>query len=242
MAEPATPTTPTTPTTAGAPPAGGATSAPVGASKSQRTYHWIRERIDRQEFVPGYRLVLGTIAEELGVSVVPVREAVRRLEAEGLVEFEKNVGARVAMVDEADYLHSMETLGVLEGTATALSLPHLGAEEVERAQRLNDRMRSVLDEFDPGEFTALNHEFHDVLHLHCPNPHLEELVQREWTRLARLRRSTFAFVPDRAPESVAEHDEILRLIRTEADALDVELAVRRHRWRTIDAYRRHRGA
>lgn len=211
------------------------------ASKSQRTYEWLRERIAAQEFVPGYRLVLGAIAEELGVSVVPVREAVRRLEAEGLVEFEKNVGARVAMIDEADYLNSMETLGVLEGTATALSLPHLGAEELAEAQRINDRMRELLDDFDPVRFTTLNHEFHDLLHLHCPNPHLGELVQREWTRLSRLRRSTFAFVPDRAPASVAEHDEILRLIRTDADPLDVELAVRRHRWRTIEAYRRHRG-
>lgn len=217
------------------------TSAPIGASKSQLTYHWIRERIARQEFVPGYRLVLGTIAEELGVSVVPVREAVRRLEAEGLVEFEKNVGARVALVDEADYLNSVETLAVLEGAATALSLPRLGEAELEQAERLNDRMRGLLEHFDPDEFTALNHEFHNALHLQCPNPHLGELVQREWTRLSRLRRSIFAFVPDRAPESVAEHDEILRLIRTDADPVDVELAVRRHRRRTIEAYRRHRG-
>ena len=50
-------------------------------SKSQVAYDWIRERIARHEFSPGYRLVLGSIADELQMSVVPVREAIRRLEA-----------------------------------------------------------------------------------------------------------------------------------------------------------------
>ena len=76
-------------------------------SKSQRAYHWVKERIAGQEFTPGYRLVLGSIAAELDMSVVPVREAIRQLEAEGLVTFERNVGARVSMVDDTQYRFSM---------------------------------------------------------------------------------------------------------------------------------------
>ncbi|MEL4441865.1 GntR family transcriptional regulator, partial [Shewanella algae] len=65
-------------------------AAPASAqSKSQQAYHWIKERIAAQEFTPGYRLVLGTIAGDLDMSVVPVREAIRQLEAEGLVTFER---------------------------------------------------------------------------------------------------------------------------------------------------------
>ena len=71
-------------------------------SKSQRAYRWIKERIVRQEYTPGYRLVLGTIAGELDMSVVPVREAIRQLEAEGLVTFERNVGAQVALLEETE--------------------------------------------------------------------------------------------------------------------------------------------
>jgi DNA-binding GntR family transcriptional regulator len=59
--------------------------------------------------------VLGTIAGELGMSVVPVREAIRQLEAEGLVMFERNVGARVSMVDDTAYRFSMQSLSILEG-------------------------------------------------------------------------------------------------------------------------------
>ena len=55
---------------------------------------------------PGYRLVLGSIAKDLGFSVVPVREAIRRLEAEGLVKFERNVGATVAGIDPTEYLYT----------------------------------------------------------------------------------------------------------------------------------------
>ncbi|MEG2577897.1 MAG: GntR family transcriptional regulator, partial [Glutamicibacter sp.] len=63
------------------------------ASKSEAAYQLVSERIVNGAYSPGYRLVLGTIADELGCSVVPVREAIRRLEAEGLVHFTRNVGA-----------------------------------------------------------------------------------------------------------------------------------------------------
>lgn len=212
------------------------------ASKSERAYAWVRERISQHEFGPGYRLVLGPIAEALGMSVVPVREAIRRLEAEGLVTFERNVGARVAVVDEGEYVFTMQTLGLVEGAATALSAPLLTASDLDRALAVNGRMQSLLEHFDPHAFTTLNQQFHAVLFEPCPNPHILDLVHRGWTRLAGLRDSTFAIVPDRAQHSVQEHADIVDLIRTGADPLDVELAARNHRWRTLDAFldARHR--
>lgn len=206
-------------------------------SKSQRTYDWIRERILSRDFNPGYRLVLSSIAAELGVSVVPVREAIRRLEAEGLVEYEPNVGARVAMVHESEYVDTMQTLGVLEGAATVLSLPHITAADVAAAQAVNDQMRAMLTDFDPGVFTALNEKFHRTLYGRCPNSHIAMLVDRGWARMAGLRSSTFSFVPDRAPRSVEEHDEILRLIRQRAETTTIEMTVRHHKWRTVEAFR-----
>lgn len=210
-------------------------------SKSERAYLWIRERISGHEWGPGYRLVLGTIADELQMSVVPVREAIRRLEAEGLVTFERNVGAKVTLVDAADYVNTMESLGIIEGAATALSARHIDEATLERAAAINARMQALLEHFDPQAFTTLNQEFHATLFEVCPNTHLVELVQREWTRLAGLRDSTFAFVPNRAKHSVAEHENILRLIREGADQHDIETAAREHRWHTLQAYREARG-
>lgn len=214
----------------------GQSPAPAGGSKSEQAYEWLRERIARHEYGPGYRLVLGPIADGLGMSVVPVREAIRRLEAEGLVTFERNVGARVAVVDESEYVFTMQTLGLVEGAATSLSAPLLTAEDLDRAAQINDRMARLLDDFDPHLFTQLNQQFHSVLYEPCPNPHILDLVQRGWSRLSGLRDSTFAFVPGRAHHSVDEHAEIVDLIRTGADPLEIELAARTHRWRTMDAF------
>lgn len=208
-------------------------------SKSQRAYRWIKERIVRQEFTPGYRLVLGTIAGELDMSVVPVREAIRQLEAEGLVTFERNVGAHVAMIDDSAYRFSMQALGILEGTATALAARHLNADDIRRARAVNELMIETLDHFDPKSFTALNHEFHSILSARCANPRVLELVNAEWGRLGHLRDSTFSFVPGRAQESVREHEHILVLIEQGAPLADIETAARRHRSATLDAYLIH---
>lgn len=213
----------------------------AATSKTQLAYDWMRSRIAAREFGPGYRLVLGDIAKELGTSVVPVREAIRRLEAEGLVTFEHNVGARVTLVDETEYVFAMQTLGVVEGAATGIAAPLLTEDDLKRAEAVNRRLVAMLDHFDAHQFTRVNQEFHAVLFERCTNPQLLDLVHRGWTRLSGLRDSTFAFVPDRSRESVREHDEILRLIRARADPLEVELAARRHRWRTADAYLAARG-
>jgi len=204
-------------------------------SKSQLAYEFIRTRIDDGRYVSGFRLVLGQIAGELDISVVPVREAIRRLEAEGLVTFEKNVGAQVALLQEAEYTYTMETLALVEGAATQLSAPLLTAGHIERARAVNREMIACLDDFIPHRFTQLNQEFHAILFEECPNPHILDLVHRGWNRLTVLRDSTFSFVPGRARESVDEHEQILTLIESGADALEIELTARRHRLATLDS-------
>lgn len=227
VGEPAVTLTSPTPVTAG--------------SKSERAYAWIRTRIARQQFGPGYRLVLGTIADELDMSVVPVREAIRRLEAEGLVTFERNVGAKVSLVDATEYVDVMESLGIIEGAATALAAPNVTADMLARAEDINQRMADLLTMFDPHSFTLLNQQFHAALFEACENAHLLQLVHREWARLAGLRDSTFAFVPERARHSVEEHTELIRLIRAGAPAFEIEQAARAHRSHTLQAYRESRG-
>jgi DNA-binding GntR family transcriptional regulator len=208
----------------------------TAGSKSEQAYKAVKARIVDGTYSPGYRLVLAKIAGDLGVSVVPVREAIRRLEAEGLVTFERNVGATVSGIDPTEYLYTMQTLSIVEGAATALSAPLVSEHDIARARAINQDMRSCLEHFDPVRFTRLNQDFHSVLFENCPNPHILDLVHRGWNRLASLRSSTFRFVPGRARDSVNEHEALLRLIEAGADALDIELAARRHRSATLEAY------
>ncbi|MEG9249621.1 GntR family transcriptional regulator [Arthrobacter sp. Soc17.1.1.1] len=218
---------------------GTANDAVAEGSKSQQAYAAVTARIVDGTYPPGHRLVLAAIAQDLGVSVVPVREAIRRLEAEGLVTFQRNVGATVAGIDPTEYLYTMQTLSLVEGAATALSAPFIGAGDVARARSVNEEMRACLEHFDPVRFTRLNQDFHAILFEHCPNPHILDLVHRGWNRLASLRSSTFRFVPGRARDSVAEHEALLRLIEEGADADTVERAARSHRSATLDAYLAH---
>ena len=208
-------------------------------SKSQRAYHWIKGRIASQDFTPGYRLVLGTIASELDMSVVPVREAVRQLEAEGLVTFERNVGARVSMVDDSQYRYTMQAISIVESAATALASRNLTTDDLRQARAVNDVMIRTLERFDPRAFSALNQEFHHILYSKCANPRLVEMIDTEWTRLGGLRDSIFAFVPDRAQESVREHEDILALIEQGALLEEIEQTVRRHRSGTLAAFLTH---
>lgn len=207
-----------------------------GTSKADAAYEWLKERILDRHYGPGYRLVLASIASELDMSVVPVREAVRRLEAEGLVTYERNIGACVKMIDDNQYAQSMETLAIVEGAATALSAPRLTSEQLDRAARINELMKETLEEFNPRVFTVLNQEFHAALLEACPNERLNDLVQAEWAVLGNLRESTFSFVPARARESVREHVAILELIKDGAPAREIEDAVRAHRTATMNAY------
>ncbi len=211
-------------------------AAAAEGSKSEQAYLRLKHRITGGELGPGYRLVLSTIARELGVSVVPVREAIRRLEAEGLVTFERNVGATVAGVDPTLYLHTMQTLSIIEGAATALAAPLIDAGDLARARGLNEQLRACLADFEPARFTRLNTEFHGVLYGRCPNPHILDLVHRGWNRLGAMRTSTFSYVPGRAHQSVLEHDALLELIEAGAAAHDVEMAARAHRTNTLNAF------
>ncbi|MDF9277939.1 GntR family transcriptional regulator [Arthrobacter sp. EH-1B-1] len=208
----------------------------VTGSKSEQAYQAVKARIVEGAYSPGYRLVLAAIAKDLGFSVVPVREAIRRLEAEGLVTFERNVGATVAGIDPTEYLYTMQTLSIVEGAATALSAPLIDSVAIARARAVNEEMRHCLQHFDPVRFTQLNQDFHSVLFEYCPNPHILDLVHRGWNRLASLRSSTFRFVPGRAHDSVDEHEALLQLIESGADADAIEKAARLHRSATLDAY------
>lgn len=205
------------------------------AGKSERAHRWLREQITSGTFGPGYRLVLNHLAAELSMSVGPVRTAIRQLADEGLVTVERNVGARVAMADPSEYGYSMEVIGVAESAATALSAPLLTDEDLSRARALNEVMRGGPRSLDSRLLGALNQEFHQVLYAKCPNPRLLRIVETEWARLGTLRESVFSLVPNRAPDSVCEHDAIIELIASGARAREIEQAVREHRTHTLDA-------
>ncbi|GAA4601953.1 GntR family transcriptional regulator [Actinoallomurus liliacearum] len=206
-------------------------------NKQERAYQIIGERILNGTYGPGYRLVIDALAEELGVSPLPVREAIRRLEAEGLVIYQPNAGARVAPADPDQYENALTVLAVLEGYATALAAPHIRPADLKRLGEIDDRMVACMDTLDSLNFGRLNHEFHQVIYNRCPNAALVEALRDTTRKLDVIRRTVFTQIPYRGWKSIEEHRALVRLIESGAPAAEIEAAARQHKLKTVEAFR-----
>jgi DNA-binding GntR family transcriptional regulator len=204
-------------------------------SKADHAYRMIRDGVVNGDFEPGSRLVIEHIARVIGTSVVPVREGIRRLEAEGFVVYTRNVGATVATVDLDRYPETVDAVAILEGAATGLAAPHITLRELKRARSLNATLRRGLKAINPAAFSETNHQFHETLYRRCPNRHVLDLLQKEWQLLRRTRVSAFAFIPERAVDSVEEHEHLLDLIEQRCPPAEIETYVRTHRRVTAQA-------
>jgi len=209
--------------------------AALQVSKLEMVYDMLKRGILDGTYSPGYRLVLDQLAKEMDVSTLPVREAIRRLEAEGYIEFVRNVGARVARLDPEEYVHTMHVLALVEGYATALAAPHMKRRDINAIRRINDRMGEALNDFNPLAFTQLNREFHFAIYEHCPNKHVRSLVEAQWARLDAIRRSSFVYVPGRAHQSVEEHGKLIYLIHQQGHPDEIEFVGRAHKLQTVYA-------
>lgn len=205
-------------------------------SKQERCYGIIRQRILDGTYGPGYRLVMDDLARELNVSPGPVREAIRRLEAEGWVVYRPNAGARVAPLDTHQWQQVMAVLAVLEGHAAALAAPLLTADDVARLRKLNDDMATCLRDVDVLGFSRANRQFHATISERCPNPFLIEMLRWTSDRLDSLRGTVFYYIPHRAWHSLEEHQQLIDLIESGADPNEIERLAREHKLHTIEAY------
>lgn len=205
-------------------------------NKQERTYTILRDRIHAGTFAPMARLNIDALARELGVSQIPVREALRRLEAEGWVRFQPNVGAIVAPVDSTAWEQEMVALAILEGAATADARSHLRKSDLTTLRKIAAEMEEVADRGDPLRFSRLNRRLHATIVARCANAYLLELLAQTNLRLDRIRSTMFAYLPERAKEALGEHAHLIDLLEN-GDPPDVERYARWHKLQTVEAYR-----
>jgi DNA-binding GntR family transcriptional regulator len=214
------------------------TGKPLG--KQERTYARLRDRILSGIYAPGQKLTIKTIALEMGTSPMPVREAIRRLEAEGWVVYERYQGAMVAPVGPRSGADALTTLALLEGYATALGAPHLTQADFAELRGLNDEMRAALTQMDALRAFDANRRFHSTIYQRCPNDYMTYHVDLAWERwewLNVLPRAVFGYIPARGLASIEEHEELLRRIEAGNDTADLESFMREHTMRTVVAYK-----
>ena len=165
--------------------AGGAT----GGAASERIAAHLRAAILAGDIAPGERIRQEEVAERLGTSRLPVREALRMLEAEGLTEHTANKGARVPRLDaaELDVLYRMRER--LEPLALTQSLPNLGVGERRELESIHERIAA---DVDLREFMVLDREFHLGSYAGCASEKLSSTVTRLWNSTQPYRRAFMA--------------------------------------------------
>lgn len=207
----------------------------VGAA-SARVADYLRTAILSGEIGPGEWIRQEEVAERLGSSRLPVREALRILEAEGLTEHERHRGARVPSLSmhEVDVVYRMREH--LEQLAIGESIPHLSAADVRRLEEVQERIEA---NSDVTTFLELDREFHLLSYTGCRIEQLTGTVVRLWNSTAHYRRSYVLLSgPGRKWVIDAEHRLLLDAI-SRHDVVDAERFVAGHIRRTRIELRRH---
>lgn len=204
-------------------------SPPKGQTTSERIAAHLREAILNGELAPGSRIRQEEIAERLGTSRLPVREALRMLETEGLTQLEANKSARVPALDrdELDTVYEMRER--IETLALRLSLPHLTSEQESGLYRIQEEIE---ENDDVGRFLQLDRRFHLGTYAGCPSGELLTTVTRLWNSTQHFRRAFMVIGgAERRWFVNAEHRLLLDAI-SRRDAVDGERYLAGHIRRT----------
>jgi len=213
-----------TPVTARSQPASGARHGVPHGSRGAIAYSRLRDAIQEGRFKPGARIMENEVAEWLAVSRTPVRDAIRRLEAEGILQHEARNGLVVARLDRQAVMELYVMRETLEGTAARLCARHASDMELQDLADLVERERQLA-----GNFEALsrhNRRFHEAIHRGAHNRYLEKSLAAVNDSMALLG-TPLMLLPHRAQTAAEEHARLVAAIeRHDADA--AEEAARRH--------------
>ena len=171
-----------------------------------RAYGALRDAIVDGTLAPGERLRDQELCEWLGLSRTPVREALSRLEQDGLVETEPQRFTRVAPLDRRAARDAFPIVAAVHALAAELGVPRLVAADLNRMRAANARFADALNEVDVDAALAADDAFHAVLLTASANAELTGVLNRLMPRLRRLERLRFGSLAGRA--SVRQHEEI----------------------------------
>lgn len=179
----------------------------------------LREAIISGQLRPGERLMEIQLAEEMGVSRTPVREAIRKLELEGLVAMIPRKGAYVAGLSLKDIVDVFEIRGALEGLAAELAAERITDEELEELERYLVKIAEAIEKDDLEKVVANDTDFHSLLYQASRNQRLSQIINNLREQIQRFRTTSLSY-PGRMKTALEEHRKIVEAI----SARDGELA------------------
>ncbi len=192
----------------------------------ERAYRAIKEAILSLQLEPGAPLIENELAAQLGISKIPLREALHHLETEGLVTRVPYKGVYVSNLSLKEAAEITAVRGALEGLAARLAAQRLDDKQVAEAERLLDEAERALNEGNKDLCVAKGKDFHDLLIANCGNSELPPLLQVLDDRFHRFRLLSNE-VRGRTAQSQCEHRTVLEALKRR-DPEAVEAAMRHH--------------
>jgi len=200
---------------------------PEKSSAVEHAIDTIREKIRRGEFVPGQRLIVADLTRLLNVSPGPVREAIRRLTGEGLVEVQPNRGAIVRQLTAREVADIFDLREVVEGLLARQSAKHIRqANHHATIEDIMQRMAATREQADVTGYSDLNQEFHNAIYRIADNERAAEISQQLAMPLYQFRFHHFMDVA-MMNNSYREHEQIAKAI-LEGDSVNAERFMRMH--------------
>src|SRR4051794_28356339 len=166
-------------------------SADVRGSRVDVVTAALRQAVLDGRLRPGERISQEGLAEEYGTSRAPVREALRRLESEGLITLVPSSGAWVAKLAFDEYTEVYRIREWLEPPAMAASVPNLTDAQVGELGTLVESMEALSDDV---EWLALDRRFHLLSYAGAPLPRLKRMIEGFWTTTQQYRRAHFGYL------------------------------------------------
>lgn len=183
----------------------------------------LREAIIHGRLQPGERLMEIQLADELGVSRTPVREAIRKLELEGFVVMIPRKGAYVADITLKEISDVFEIRGALEGLAAELAAERATEEEIECMERLLVELAAVIERKDLQKIVEIDTRFHETLYASSRNERLSQLISLLREQIQRFRTKTMTH-PARMKVALEEHRALVEALSARDPALSRRLS------------------
>lgn len=178
-----------------------------GSSLTIMVRNRLRDAIFKGEYPAGIQLRQDEIAQRFSVSRIPVREALRQLEVEGLVTYQSNKGAVVATMSATEVDEIFEIRIALECRALRLAIDNMVDSDIETANLFLERYDQAAD---PARWGETNWEFHSILYIRCNRPKLLNLIQHNYGNVGRFLRVQVSTAAGHARPH-AEHHRLVEL-------------------------------
>jgi DNA-binding GntR family transcriptional regulator len=189
-------------------------------------FNTLRQAILRGELEPGERLMEIQLAEKLGVSRTPIREAIRKLELEGLVVMIPRKGAEVAHITEKDMRDVLEVRSTLEELAIALACKNKTKEALDELKLANKLFEAAVVSRDVVKIVEADVKFHDAIYNMTDNQKLNQIINNLREQMYRYR---LEYIKDARTHSilVSEHADIIRRLEN-SDVEGAKAVMKQH--------------